>query len=292
MTKKGLGRGLDALLGETKAEDIIAPRQEKKSGEYVESIKIVDIEPNPDQPRNDFDEESLEELALSIKEHGVITPIIVRRVDNGFFRIIAGERRWRASKKAGLKKIPAIVKEYSEMEIQEVALIENLQRKDLNPVEEALGYKKLMDDFSLTQDEISQKMGKSRSSVANSLRLLTLSEAVMNYVRSGDISFGHAKVILSVDSKKKQEEIAARIIKEGLSVRATEEIIKEKPKSPKKEKKTDLNLQLAFKEMEKSISSSLGTNVKIASKGKKGIIQIEYYSSEELERIAKILNRK
>ena len=292
MAKKGLGRGLDALLGETKAEDVIAPKQTAKTGDYVETIKIVDIEPNPNQPRNDFDEESLEELAASIKEHGVITPIIVQKTDNGFYRIIAGERRWRASKKAGLKKIPAIVKDYSEMEIQEVALIENLQRKDLNPVEEALGYKKLMDDFSLTQDEIAQKMGKSRSSVGNSLRLLSLSKEVLVLVRNGDISFGHAKVILSVESKKQQAEIAQRIIKEGLSVRATEEIIKEKPRKMKKEKKVDLNLQLAFKEIEKSISSSLGTNVKIASKGKKGIIQIEYYSSEELERIVDILNKK
>lgn len=292
MAKKGLGRGLDALLGETKAEDVIAPKQTAKTGDYVETIKIVDIEPNPNQPRNDFDEESLEELAASIKEHGVITPIIVQKTDNGFYRIIAGERRWRASKKAGLKKIPAIVKDYSEMEIQEVALIENLQRKDLNPVEEALGYKKLMDDYSLTQDEIAQKMGKSRSSVGNSLRLLSLSKEVLVLVRNGDISFGHAKVILSVESKKQQAEIAQRIIKEGLSVRATEEIIKEKPRKMKKEKKVDLNLQLAFKEIEKSISSSLGTNVKIASKGKKGIIQIEYYSSEELERIVDILNKK
>lgn len=292
MAKKGLGRGLDALLGETKAEDVIAPKKTVKNGDYVESIKIVDIEPNPNQPRNNFDEESLEELAASIQEHGVITPIIVQKTDNGFYRIIAGERRWRASKKAGLKKIPAIVKDYSEMEIQEVALIENLQRKDLNPVEEALGYKKLMDDFSLTQDEIAQKMGKSRSSVGNSLRLLSLSKEVLTLVRSGDISFGHAKVILSVESRKQQTEIAQRVVKEGLSVRATEEIIKEKPRKIKKEKKVDLNLQLAFKEIEKSISSSLGTNVKIASKGKKGIIQIEYYSSEELERIVDILNKK
>ena len=292
MAKKGLGRGLDALLGETKAEDVIAPKQTVKNGDYVETIKIVDIEPNPNQPRNDFDEESLEELALSIQEHGVITPIIVQKTDNGFYRIIAGERRWRASKKAGLKKIPAIVKDYSEMEIQEVALIENLQRKDLNPVEEALGYKKLMDDFSLTQDAIAQKMGKSRSSVGNSLRLLSLSKEVLALVRNGDISFGHAKVILSVESKKMQVEIATRIVKEGLSVRAVEELIKEKPRKVKKEKKVDLNLQLAFKEIEKSISSSLGTNVKIASKGKKGIIQIEYYSSEELERIVDILNKK
>ena len=292
MAKKGLGKGLDALLGSNKADDIVAPKVTAKPGEYVESIKIVDIEPNPEPPRSDFDEESLEELAMSIKEHGVITPIIVKKADNGFYQIVAGERRWRASKKAGLKKIPAIVKEFGEMQTQEVALIENLQRKDLNPVEEALGYRKLMDDFSLTQEEISQKMGKSRSSVANSLRLLTLSEEVISYVRKGELSFGHAKVILSLGSKTQQKEIAQKVVKEGLSVRATEELVNKKPPKPKKEKKADLNVRLAFKEIEKSVSSSLGTNVKISSKGDKGTIQIEYYSSEQLERIIKILSKK
>jgi len=292
MAKRNLGKGLDALLGNTSADDIIASKPTVKSGDYVESIKIVDIEPNPEQPRRDFDEDSLEELAASIKEHGVITPIIVKKADNGYYQIVAGERRWRASKKAGLKKIPAIVREFTEIETQAVALIENLQRKDLNPVEEAMGYRKLMDDFSLTQEEISQKMGKSRSSVANSLRLLSLSDEVVALLKNGDISFGHAKVILSLESKKKQEEIARLIVKDDLSVRATEEIVKRKPPKPKKEKKLDLNLQLAFKEIEKTMSSSLGTNVKIASKGNKGTIQIEYYSSEELERIVKILGGK
>ena len=292
MAKKNLGKGLDALLGGGMADDVISPKAPSKSGEYVESLKIIDIEPNPQQPRTDFDEESLEELASSIKEHGVITPIIVTKSDNGFYQIVAGERRWRASKKAGLKKIPAIVKEFSQIQTQEVALIENLQRKDLNPVEEALGYKKLMDDFSLTQEEISQKMGKSRSSVANSLRLLSLPEGVSELLRKGEISFGHAKVILSVATKKGQEELADKIVKDGLSVRAAEELVKQKPQKPKKEKKIDLNVQLAFKEIEKSMSSSLGTNVKIAAKGNKGTIQIEYYSSEELERIVKILGGK
>ena len=292
MARKGLGKGLDALLGEAKADDIIAPKPTVKPGEYVESIKIVDIEPNPEQPRSDFDEESLEELAASIKEHGVITPIIVKKADNGFYQIVAGERRWRASKKAGLKKIPAIVKEFTEIQTQEVALIENLQRKDLNPVEEALGYKKLMDDFSLTQEEIATKMGKSRSSVANSLRLLGLADEVLSMVRRGELSFGHAKVILSCTSKAMQKEIALKIIKEGLSVRATEELVNKKPSKPKKEKKIDLNLQLAFKEIEKSMSSSLGTNVKISSKGNKGTIQIEYYSSEQLEKLIKVLSKK
>ena len=291
MAKKGLGKGLDALFGDGKAEDIISPVSTQKDGEYVENIKLVDIEPNKGQPRKDFDDESLEELAQSIKEHGVITPIKVKRADNGFYTIVAGERRWRASKKAGLKQIPAIVKDLSEIQTQEIALIENLQRQDLNPVEEALGYKKLMDDFSLTQEQIAQKMGKSRSSVANSLRILSLPDDVVKLLERGDITFGHAKVILSCDTAKRQLEIAMKIVSEDLSVRATEQLLKEKPRKLKKEKKIDLNLKLAFNEIEKSMSSSLGTNVKIADRGNRGTIQIEYYSAEELERIVNILNK-
>lgn len=292
MARKGLGKGLDALLGEKKADDVIKTNEPKRSdGDYVENIKLVDIEPNKDQPRKDFDDEALEELAMSIKEHGVITPIIVKKAENGFYTIVAGERRWRASKKAGLKQIPAIVKDLSEIQTQEIALIENLQRQDLNPVEEALGYKKLMDEFSLTQEQISAKMGKSRSSVANSLRILALPADVIKHMEEGRLSFGHAKVILSCDTKKKQSEIATRVIAEDLSVRATEALVKEKPKKAKTPKKVDLNLKLAFKEIEKKMSSSLGTNVKISDKGSKGTIQIEYYSADELERIVKKLSK-
>ena len=289
MAKKGLGRGLDALFGDTSAEDIVEPKQKKESDDYVKSLKIMDIEPNRQQPRREFDEDGLEELSLSIKEHGVITPIIVKKADNGFYTIVAGERRWRAAKRAGLKTIPAVVRELTDMETQEIALIENLQRQDLNPIEEALGYKKLMEEFSLTQEDIAQKMSKSRSSVANSLRLLTLSDEALSLLKEGSISVGHAKVILSLDSKK-QTDIAKKIVKEDLSVRATEELVKEKPVKKKKPTVQDLNLRLAFDEIEKSVSSSLGANVKIKNKGNKGTVQIEYYSSEELERIVKILS--
>jgi len=289
MAKKGLGRGLDALFGDTKADDIVEPKTKKESDDYVKSLKIVDIEPNRQQPRREFDEDGLEELSLSIKEHGVITPIIVKKADNGFFTIVAGERRWRAAKRAGLKTIPAVVRELTEMETQEIALIENLQRQDLNPIEEALGFKKLMEEFSLTQEDIAQKMSKSRSSVANSLRLLTLSDEALNLRKEGSISVGHAKVILGLDIKK-QSDIARKIVKEDLSVRATEELVKEKPAKKKKATVQDLNLKLAFDEIEKSVSSSLGANVKIKDKGNKGTVQIEYYSSEELERIVKILS--
>lgn len=289
MAKKGLGRGLDALLGESKAEDIVAPRVEVNSESLVRKLRIMDIEPNRDQPRRDFDDDSLNELAESIRESGVITPIIVKKADNGFYTIVAGERRWRASKKAGLKEIPAVVRTLTELETQQIALIENLQRQDLNSVEEALGYKRLMDEFSLTQEEVAKKVGKSRSSVANLLRILSLDSEVLKSLKDGEISFGHAKVILGCD-KTRQREIAQRIIKEDLSVRATEEIIKEKPIKKKSSKKVNLSVELAFKEVEKSVSSSLGANVKIKDKGNKGTVQIEYYSSEELERIVKILS--
>jgi len=290
MAKKGLGRGLDALFGDSKAEDIVSPKTtDNESDTYVKILKIVDIEPNRDQPRHNFDDDSLEELTESIRQSGVITPIIVKKANNGFYTIVAGERRWRASKKAGLKEIPAVIKELSELETQQIALVENLQRQDLNPVEEAMGYKRLMDEFSLTQEEVAIKVGKSRSSVANLLRVLTLDSEVLNLLKGGKISFGHAKVILGCNVEK-QAEIAQRIVNEDLSVRATEEILKQKDTKPKVQKKRNLNLELAFKEIEKSVSSSLGANVKIKDKGNKGTVQIEYYSSDELERIVKILS--
>ena len=291
MAKKGLGKGLGALLGDGGAEDVVSKTVVPDIKDAVVTLKIVDVEPNREQPRKDFDDEKLEELASSIKEHGVIQPILVSHSENGFYSIIAGERRWRAAKKAGIKTIPAIIKDFDNLKIQEVALIENLQRENLNPVEEALGYKKLMEDFSLTQEQISFKMGKSRSSVANSLRLLNLAPDVLDALKNNKISFGHAKVILSLDDKTKQSELAKKIIDGDLSVRATEQLLKEKDTKPAKKKKVNLSVKLAFEKIEKSISSALGTNVKIADKGNKGTIQISYYSKEELERIIEILNK-
>lgn len=292
MAKKGLGKGLGALLGDKPVEEFITTAKntpDAKSG--VTELKIIDVEPNKLQPRQKFDEDSLEELSMSIKEHGVISPIIVTKSKNGFFKIVAGERRWRAAKKAALKTIPAIIKDLDELQVQEIALIENLQRQDLNPVEEALGYKKLIDEFSLTQEQIAVKMGKSRSSVANSLRILNLPHDVVELLKDGKISFGHAKVILSCENAKKQSEIAKAIVDGDLSVRAAEQLIKEKPKVNNKKPKTDLNLKLAFEAIEKSMSSALNTKVKINDKGNKGTIQIEYYSSDELQRLTEILNK-
>ena len=292
MAKKGLGRGLDALFGAGDAMDIVEPSAKEASQDSVKMLKISEIVPNRLQPRRNFDEDALAELSDSIREHGVITPIIVKKSQNGFYEIVAGERRWRASKMAGKTKIPAIVMELTDIKAQEIALVENLKRQDLNPVEEAMGYKKLMDDFSLTQEAIATKMGKSRSSVANSVRLLALCPMALELLKAGVISAGHAKVIVALD-KKRQEEIAIRIADEGLSVRATEQLANEKEvkKAPKK-KKPDLNRQLAFDEIEKKVSQSLGANVKINDKGNKGTVKIEYYSSEELEKIIKILSKK
>ena len=292
--KKGLGRGLDALLGANKAEDVISDATYSQNSDSVVSLKITDVEPNKNQPRKEFDEEKLDELAQSIREHGVITPILVTKSKNGFYSIVAGERRWRAAKKAGIKQIPAIVKELTDAQISEIALIENLQREDLNPVEEALGYKRLMEEFSLTQDQVSERLGKSRSSVANALRLLNLSKDIIELLKDGKLSVGHAKVILSVKDKAEQFDLAKKIIEGDMSVRATEQMIKQKaeknPSEKKAKKKTDLNLKLAFEAIEKSMSSSLGTKVSISDRGGKGVIKIEYYSKDELERITKILD--
>lgn len=292
MAKKGLGKGLDALFGDIGTEDIIAKKPLETEDGLVVTLKIVDIEPNKDQPRTSFDEEALNELTESIAEHGVITPIIVTKSDNGFYKIVAGERRWRASKKAGLKEIPAIVRELSEMQTQEIALIENLQRQNLNPVEEAMGFKRLMDEFSLSQEEVAKKLGKSRSSVANSVRILALPKEVIELVKSGEISFGHAKVILSAKDTHSMLEIAKEVVSKGLSVRDTELIINQKPKKEKKKTKKDLNVELAFSDIEKKLTEQIGAKVKISSKGNKGRVQIEYYSNDELERIIKILGKK
>jgi len=284
MLKNGLGKGLGSLIMDTDLNH---------SNPTVVELKIVDVEPNKNQPRHSFDEEKLHDLAASIKEHGVITPILVKKQENGFYKIIAGERRWRASKIAGKKTIPAIIKDFTHQQIQEVALIENLQREDLNPIEEAKGYKMLMDEFDLTQEMISQKVSKSRSSIANSLRLLNLTTKVCRLLEQDKISVGHAKVLLSVDNEDLQESYAQTVIDENLSVRELERLIKENPegkKKVKKEKKEDLNLKLAFMDFEKIAKSALGTKVTVKGSKKKGKIEIEYYGNEDLERIAKLLN--
>lgn len=288
--KRGLGKGVNALFADH--EPIEAPKPQPQAipdGEAVVELKMMDIEPNSAQPRKDFDEVALAELANSIKEHGVLTPILVQKSDNGFYKIIAGERRWRASKIAGQKTIPAIIKDFDEIKIHEVALIENLQRRDLNPVEEALGYRQLMDDYKLTQEKISQRLGKSRSTIANAIRLLSLDKQVLDLLAKGDISTGHAKVLAGIDDKSVQTNLAQQVTKDGLSVRELENLIKSLNKKPTKPKKRDINLKLAFETIEKRIADSLATKVKISNSNGKGKITIDYYSTEDLERITKLL---
>ena len=256
-------------------------------------MKISQVEPNKNQPRRDFDEKKLAALAESIKEYGVITPIVVKKLDNGFYKIIAGERRWRASKIAGKKTIPAVLKEYDDKETMEVALIENLQRENLNPFEEAKGFKELMDIFSLTQDEVAKKVGKSRSAIANSIRLLSLPEKIKGYVLEEKLSVGHVRAILSIENDEIRIITAEKIIEKGMNVRQTEDYIASLLKEPKTKKKSPLEEEMKryFATLEKKLSNQLKTKVSIHRGRKKGKIEIEYYNNEDFERLMKIFNK-
>lgn len=280
--KRVLGQGLDALFSKSELPEDAA---EKEQGE-VRMIRTSLIEPRRDQPRKNFDREMLQALANSISEHGVIQPIIVTEGKNGYYSIIAGERRWRASKLANLTQIPAIVRTYDEMQIAEVALIENLQREDLNPIEEALGYKTLMDKFSMTQDKVSERVGKSRSNVANMLRLLSLEDEIKEMLAQNALTMGHARALLSLPEGKGRIEAAKKIVAEGLSVREAETLKNEAP--PKKKKETAEKVS-AYTDVERTLSQKFGTKVRI--KGvKKGKIELEFYSVADLTRIVDILN--
>lgn len=277
--KKGLGRGLQALI----------PEYDDNNLQGVESIKVADIEPNQYQPRKHFNEESLEELAGSIKEHGIIQPIVVRKMNKGY-QIVAGERRWRAAKIAGLTEIPAIIKDFDERQVMEIALIENLQREDLDPIDEAKAYKSLMEQFNLTQEDVSKKVGKSRSAIANSIRLLNLDDRVQEMVSSGKITMGHAKVILSLQNKEKQFIAANRIIEKNLNVRETEKLVKNMSEEKIRSLKIPAKTNIYLKEIEDNLCSFLGTKVKILQNSKnKGRIQIEYYGEDDLERLLEII---
>ncbi len=283
------GRGLDALINPE------AAGVNENEGENVVEIDINKIEPNRSQPRKHFDEEALEALAESIKEHGVIQPVILNKKDE-FYELIAGERRWRASKIAGMKKIPAVIKNYDEKTTFEIALIENLQREDLNAIEEANGYKKLSDEFSLSQEEIAKKVGKSRSAVANAMRLLSLEQKVRELVVGGKISAGHARALLPVEDESIQFELAEKIIEEDLSVRKAEEMVKKyvsaknNEATVKKEEKQKLS-SCVFGKIETDLKSIFGTNVKLKGKQNKGKIEIEFYSDEDLDRLVTLMNR-
>ena len=273
-TQKGLGRGLGALLGDFGDETA-------ETGPY-QLLPIYKVEPNPDQPRQDFDEAQLQALAESIGEHGMIQPLTVRPMPNGYYQIIAGERRWRAARMANLMEVPAVVMEADDKKAMELALIENLQRQDLNPVEEAKGYQSLIEDYGLTQDEAAKRVGKSRPAVANSLRLLGLCPAVLEKLRTGALSAGHARAVLTLKSEKKQMEAAQKIAAPGLSVRQAELLCKNMEREPAPEKPVTLEVNYVA-ECEKQLSKHLGRGVKIVNGKRKGRFELEFYGQEDLQ---------
>ena len=278
MTKKtGLGKGLDALFA-TKID--IKEEEKLQEGETIKNLKLINIEPNREQPRKIFDEEELEELANSIKEYGVIQPIIVTKKED-YYQIVAGERRWRAAKKAGISETPAIVRNYDEKQNSEIALIENIQRKDLNPIEKARGIKKLMDDYNLTQQEVANKLGFSRSAIANTVRILNLDERVINLALEGKLTEGHCKALMAVQDGDKQYSMALYMIKSGDSVREAEN----KMKVRKTMKKKDEKYEAIYRDIEDTFRGFFGTKVKVDAKQRKGKIIIEYSSNDDLERI-------
>ena len=283
--KGGLGKGLDALFPSNVNVNTLGDISPTGSEKIVE-MKLNDIEPNINQPRKNFDDDKIEDLAASIAEHGVLQPIIVTKKDN-FYQIIAGERRWRASKKAGLKTIPAIIREYDEKKIREVSLIENIQRQDLNAIETAKAMKELMEEHNLTQEEIAKTLGKSRSAVANTLRILTLDKRVQEMVEEGKLTEGHARTLASIENPQKQYKLATDIINLELSVRDAEEMLKEEKTIPKKKaKKETSKLEIIYKDIENRLKKALETKVSFKPETKsKGKIVVEYYSSDELERI-------
>lgn len=286
--KKGLGKGLDSLIPDNKPMKSVNSadsdiKEESKSGEQM--MKINDVEPNREQPRKKFEEDALLELSDSIKQFGIIQPLIVQKRKD-YYEIIAGERRWRAAKMAGLKEVPVIVKEYTEQEIVEISLIENIQRENLNPIEEAMAFKKLLQEFNLKQDEVAERVSKSRTAVTNSMRLLKLDDRVQQMIVDDMISTGHARALLAIDEKEQQFELANRVFDEKLSVRETEKLVKDL-KNPKiKKEKKKIEHEFIYDDLANKMKEVMGTKVSISSKGNgKGKIEIEYYSDIELERM-------
>ena len=304
--KMGLGRGLNVLIPEQKKDDkefVTKPKEVVK--EVIKEVEVVkevvkevekeitlklsEIEPNRNQPRKQFDEDGLEELAESIKQFGIIQPLVVQKKDD-YYELIAGERRWRAARMAGLKKVPVIIRDFEEQKVLEVALIENIQRQNLNPMEEAKAYERLNQEFNLTQDDIAKKVSKSRVAITNTMRLLKLDERVQKMVEEELISSGHARCLLSLNEKDMQYEAATRILDLGLSVREAETLVKRMANPPKKEEKNQNQHDFLYKELEENMKQRFGTKVHInEKKNNKGKIEIEYYSREDLERIIEML---
>lgn len=290
---KGLGKGLDALIPPSPVEEKKAPAQEAKKTEQGNEtiVKITKVEPNREQPRKNFDEDALQELADSIRQFGVIQPIVVQdRKDH--YEIIAGERRWRAAKIAGLKEVPVIIKNYTEQEIVEISLIENIQRENLNPIEEAQAYKKLLTEFNLKQDEVAERVSKSRTAVTNSMRLLKLSEEVQQMVIDEMLSTGHARALLAIENADEQYTLAQKVFDEKLSVRDVEKIVKNLHKPAKPKKLDDKALELIYQDIEEKLKQALSTKVSVSSKGGgAGKIEMEFYSHDDLDRLVEILTR-
>lgn len=276
----GLGRGLNALLGDPVLQN---------QGEGSVSLPISQVEPGLNQPRKRFDPDSLSELADSIRIHGVIQPLTVRRLSSGYYQIIAGERRWRAAKQAGLDEIPAVIIEADDRKVMELGLIENLQREDLNPAEEARGYQTLMTEYGLTQEQVAQRMGKSRPAVTNALRLLNLPEDLMALVEDSSLSAGHARALLGAPNQTLQRQAAKAVLEKGLSVRQTEALVKALQKEKKEKPQEDNVLAIYLADIEKNLGSQLGRKVHIQHKGKKGKVELEYYSEDDLDALLRLL---
>ena len=282
--KSGLGRGFDAISADNSVEDI-------STGNSTTKVKLLDIEPNREQPRKQFDEEALSELSDSIAQHGVLQPLLVRPMPDGGYQLVAGERRWRASRMAGLTEVPVVIRDLTDAQVAELALVENQQRENLNPLEEANGYKELSDKFGYTQEKISEIVGKSRPSIANALRLLNLPEDVQEMVSNGSLSMGHARAILSLPDDKMKTELAKLVIANDLSVRETERtarnMVKEAPKKSKAKKRNPY-----YDEAELALSEVLGRKVKITKSSKKGALEIEFFDDADLKKLLKIFDNE
>ena len=298
MAARGLGKGLDSLipnaLGETKTKKETVAKSKTETTEEKEPqtlVKITKVEPNREQPRKNFDEDALQELADSIKQFGLLQPILVQDCKD-YYEIIAGERRWRAAKLAGLKEVPVIIRNYTEQEIVEISLIENIQREDLNPIEEAQAYKRLLTEFHLKQDEVAERVSKSRAAVTNSIRLLKLNEEVQRMVVDEMISTGHARALLAVENPEEQYNLAQRIFDEKLSVRDVEKLVKNLHKPTKSKKVDDKTMQVIYQDIEEKLKQKLGRKVTVTSKGEgSGKIEIEFYNHEDLDRLLDVLNK-
>ena len=287
---RGLGKGLEALFGnaEIDTKEISIEPTEDTKAQGIFFVDINNIKPNENQPRKSFDEEKLEELATSIKEHGLIQPVILRKAEIGY-EIVAGERRWRACRKAGLKEIPCIVKELTDEQNMLMAIIENMQREDLNPIEEAEGLNQMIVSFGMTQEQVSKSVGKSRPYITNALRLLKLPEAVKNFVSEGKLTTGHARAIAGIGDPEKQLELAKLVLEKNLSVRELEKLIKENYVQKKKNSRKKIEKSADVIRVEEDLKQIMGTKVNLTQKGKKGKIEIEYYNKEDLERLIEML---